>query len=80
MARRNVDDQASDPALARGLKFSGKQLVNSAASGDASAMRLLLALIQASEAKPGQTASGAPSAGDALVMREIARRLKGEAP
>ena len=26
MARRNVDDQPSDPALARGLKFGGEQL------------------------------------------------------
>ena len=62
------------------LEAAVKQLVNSAASGDASSMRLLLALIQASEAKPAQTESGVPSADDALVLREIARRLKGDAP
>jgi len=57
-----------------------KQLVNRAASGETRSMSLLLALIQASEAKPLQTEAGAPSADDALVMREIARRMKGEAP
>jgi len=41
---------------------------------------LLLALVQASEAKPLPNGSGAPSADDALVLREITRRLKDEAP
>jgi hypothetical protein len=62
------------------LEAAVKQLVNRAAAGETRSMSLLLALIQASEAKPPQTESGAPSAGDALVMREVARRLKGEAP
>ncbi len=62
------------------LEAAVKQLVNRAASGEARAMGLLLALIQASEAKPLQTGSGAPSADDALVLREIARRTKGDAP
>ncbi len=62
------------------LEAAVKQLVNAAASGEARAMRLLLALVQASEAKPLQTESGAPSAEDALVLREIARRMKGDAP
>jgi hypothetical protein len=61
------------------LEAAVKQLVNRAASGEARSMRLLLALIQASEAKPLQTESSAPSADDALVLREITRRLKGEA-
>ncbi len=62
------------------LEAAVKQLVNRAASGEARAMSLLLALIQASEAKPLQTGSGSPSVDDALVLREIARRMKGEAP
>jgi hypothetical protein len=62
------------------LEAAVKQLVNRAASGEARSMRLLLALIQASEAKPPQTEAGAPSADDALVAREIVRRMKGEAP
>jgi len=62
------------------LEAAVKQLVNRAASGEARSMSLLLALIQASEAEPLQTGSGAPSADDALVLREIARRMKGDAP
>ena len=63
------------------LEAAVKQLVNRAASGEARSLSLLLALIQASEAKPPPTTeSGAPSADDALVLREITRRLKGEAP
>ncbi len=62
------------------LESSVKQLVNRAASGEARSLTLLLALVQASEAKPLPTGSGAPSADDALVLREIARRLKDEAP
>ena len=63
------------------LEAAVKQLVNRGASGEARSLSLLLALIQASEAKPPPTSeSGAPSADDALVLREITRRLNGEAP
>ena len=62
------------------LEAAVKQLVNRAASGEARAMSLLLALIQASDAKPLQTGSGAQPADDALVLREIVRRMKGDAP
>ena len=48
-----------------------KQLVNRAVSGDARAMRLLLALIQAGEAKTLQTGSGAPGL---TALLERARR------
>jgi Family of unknown function (DUF5681) len=61
------------------LEAAVKQLVNRAASGDVRSLTLLLALVQASEAKPLPTGSGAPSADDALVLREITRRMKGEA-
>jgi Family of unknown function (DUF5681) len=61
------------------LEAAVKQLVNRAASGEARSMSLLLALIQASEAKPLETGSAAQSADDALVLREIARRMKGDA-
>ncbi len=62
------------------LEAAVKQLVNRAASGEARSMSLLLALVQAGEAKTLQTGSRAPSADDALVLREIARRMKGDAP
>ncbi len=62
------------------LEAAVKQLVNRAAFGETRSTSLLLALIQASEAKPPQTESGDPSAEDDLVLREIARRMKGEAP
>jgi len=62
------------------LEAAVKQLVNRAASGEARSLTLLLALVQASEAKPLPTGSEAPSADDALVLREITRRLKGDAP
>ena len=62
------------------LEAAVKQLVNRAASGNVRSLTLLLALVQASEAKPLPTGSGAPSADDALVLREITRRLKGDVP
>ena len=61
------------------LEAAIKQLVNRAISGEPRSMSLLLALVQASEAKPPHTGSGAQSADDALVLREIARRIKGDA-
>jgi Family of unknown function (DUF5681) len=60
------------------LEAAVKQLVNRALSGEARSMSLLLAIIQASEAEPAQAGSGAPSADDALVLREVVRRMKGD--
>jgi hypothetical protein len=59
------------------LEAAVKQLVNRAAAGEARSMSLLLALVQASEAKPLQSEPGTWSA---LVLREITRRIKGDAP
>jgi Family of unknown function (DUF5681) len=58
------------------LEAAVKQLVNRAASGEARAMQLLLALVQASDARPPpQPDSGEPAEGDALVLAELRRRF-----
>ena len=62
------------------LEAAVKQLVNRAASGEARSMSLLLALVQASEANALQAETGACSADEALVLREIMRRIKGDVP
>ena len=62
------------------LEAAVKQLVNRAASGEARSMSLLLALVQTSEANALQAEPGACSADDALVLREIMRRMEGDAP
>jgi Family of unknown function (DUF5681) len=51
-----------------------KQLVNRAASGEARATQLLLALIQANEARPAQQDASGVSDADAIVMAELTRR------
>ena len=62
------------------LEAAVKQLVNRAAAGEARSMSLLLALVQTSEANALQAEPGACSADDALVLREIMRRMEGDAP
>ena len=62
------------------LEAAVKQLVNRAAAGEARSMSLLLALVQTSEANALQAEPGACSGDDALVLREITRRIKGDAP
>ena len=62
------------------LEAAVKQLVNRAAAGEARSMSLLLALVQASEANALQAETGACSADEALVLREIMRRIKGDVP
>jgi hypothetical protein len=57
------------------LEAAVKQLVNRAASGEARATQLLLALVQANEARPAQQGPGRLSDADALVISELARRL-----
>jgi Family of unknown function (DUF5681) len=58
------------------LEAAVKQLVNRAASGETCAMQLLLALVQASDAKPPpQADSGEPVEGDTLVLAELRRRF-----
>jgi hypothetical protein len=61
------------------LEAAVKQLVNRAASGEARATRLLLALVQADEARPAHQDPTLLGDADAIVMAELARRL-GEAP
>jgi hypothetical protein len=57
------------------LEASVKQLVNRAASGEARATQLLLALVQANEARPAQQDARRVSDADAIVMAELTRRL-----
>ena len=57
------------------LEAAVKQLVNRAASGEARATQLLLALIQANEARPAQQDADRLGDADAIVMAELARRL-----
>jgi hypothetical protein len=58
------------------LEVAVKQLVNRAASGEARATQLLLALIQANDARPAQQDASRLSDADAIVMAELARRLR----
>ena len=57
------------------LEAAVKQLVNRAATGEARATQLLLALIQANEARPVH--AGRLGDADAIVMAELLRRLGG---
>ncbi len=57
------------------LEAAVKQLVNRAASGEARATQLLLALVQANEARPAQQDASRLGDADAIVMAELARRL-----
>lgn len=52
-----------------------KQLVHRAASGEARATQLLLALVQANEARPAQHDASRLSDADSIVMAELTRRL-----
>lgn len=52
-----------------------KQLVNRAASGEARSTQLLLALVQANEARPAQQDASRLSDADSIVMAELTRRL-----
>jgi hypothetical protein len=61
------------------LEAAVKQLVNRAASGEARAMQLLLALVQASEARPPQADANRLAEGDEIVLRELQRRLTQDA-
>ena len=56
------------------LEAAVKQLVNRAASGEARATQLLLALVQANEARPAQQDANRLGDADAIVMAELARR------
>lgn len=58
------------------LEAAVKQLVNRAASGEARATQLLLALVQVNEARPAQQDAGRLGDADAIVMAELARRLR----
>jgi hypothetical protein len=57
------------------LEAAVKQLVNRAASGEARATQLLLALVQANEARPAQQDARRVSDADSIVMAELTRRL-----
>ena len=57
------------------LEAAVKQLVNRAASGEARSMHLLMALVQASEARPPQADANCRADGDEIVLRELQRRL-----
>ena len=59
------------------LEASVKQLVNRAASGEFRATQLLLALAQANESRPPPQEQRF-SEDDAIVMKELARRLRGD--
>src|ERR1700730_18152403 len=61
------------------LEAAVKQLVNRAASGEARAMQLLLALVQASEARPPQAHTNRLAEGDEIGLRELQRRLEQDA-
>ena len=52
-----------------------KQLVNRAASGEARSTQLLLALVQANEARPAQQDASRLSDANSIVMAELTRRL-----
>jgi len=56
------------------LEAAVKQLVNRAASGEARATQLLLALVQANEARPAQHDADRLGDADAIVVAELARR------
>ena len=56
------------------LEAAVKQLVNRAASGEARATQLLLALVQANEARPAQHDADRLGEADAIVVAELARR------
>lgn len=56
-----------------------KQLVNRAASGEARATQLLLALVQANEARPAEQDASRVGDADTIVMAELTRRLSQEA-
>jgi Family of unknown function (DUF5681) len=58
------------------LEAAVKQLVNRAASGEARAIQLLLALVQASEARPPQPNANRVTEADEVVLRELQRRLQ----
>jgi uncharacterized protein DUF5681 len=60
------------------LEAAVKQLVNRAASGEFRATQLLLALAQANENPPASQDEQRFSEDDAVVMKELARRLKGD--
>jgi hypothetical protein len=57
------------------LEAAVKQLVNRAASGEARATQLLLALVQANEVRPAQQEGSRLGDADAIVMAELGRRL-----
>jgi hypothetical protein len=57
------------------LEAAIKQLVNRAASGEARATQLLLALVQANEARPAQHDANRLADADSIVMAELTRRL-----
>jgi Family of unknown function (DUF5681) len=61
------------------LEAAVTQLVNRAASGEARATQLLLALVQANEARPAQQDADRFGDADAIVMAELTRRLGGDA-
>ncbi len=58
------------------LEAAVKQLVNRAAGGEVRSMQLLLALVQASEAKPPADLAQ-PNDADAMVLAELKRRFEG---
>ncbi len=60
------------------LEAAVKQLVNRAASGEFRATQLLLAFTQANESRPASQDEQRFSEDDADVMKELARRLKGD--
>ena len=62
------------------LEAAIKQLVNRAASGEARATQLLLALVAANEARPAQSDADRLGEADAIVMAELTRRLGRDAP
>ena len=57
------------------LEAAVKQLVNRAASGEARATQLLLALVQANEARPARQDASQLGDADTIVMAELTRRL-----
>lgn len=61
------------------LEAAVKQLVNRAAGGEARSIQMLIALLQASEARPPQIDPAQPTQADANVLRELQRRLKEQA-
>ena len=60
------------------LQAAVKQLVNRAAAGEFRATQLLLAFTQANESRPASQDEQRFSEDDAVVMKELARRLKGD--